>query len=308
MGAELDRDVRAAVVVTLPGRVAFGIAITGFGVICLGYADFVNSLQPVPASLPAYRPLAILTGIVLLASGFGILANIRTGLAARVLIVVFVSWIVLLEVPSAFIQPSLLRSPWWVRTFETVALAGGALVLAANATSPARAAWVRTGRIAFGASLPVFGVLHLIYPESVAALIPPWYPSPMFWAYFTGISQIAGGVAIAAGVLPRLAATLAGVMYGSWALTLHVPRVWCGITGPCDLLPGVDATGLQGSRPGLTSLLVAIGMCGAAWIVAGCGAHTPSGELDRHVSPVTKKALSHTTDGGSTLSYGPGRS
>jgi hypothetical protein len=30
--------------------------------------------------------------------------------------------------------------------------------------------------------------------------------------------------------------------------------------------------GLQGARPELTSLFVAIGMCGAAWIVAGSAA------------------------------------
>jgi uncharacterized membrane protein YphA (DoxX/SURF4 family) len=194
--------------------------------------------------VPGYRALALLSGAILLAPGLAILAGFRTDVAARALIVFFVSWIVLLHVPSAFLQPSLLRSPWWIRTFETLALTGAALILAGLASSPTRAAWIRPGSIAFGVALPVFGVLHLVYPESVASLVPPWYPWPMFWAYFTGFAQLAGGVAIVVGILPRLAATLAGVMYGSWALTVHIPRTCCHAFGPCELLP--EVAGLQG--------------------------------------------------------------
>jgi uncharacterized membrane protein YphA (DoxX/SURF4 family) len=256
-----------------PGRVAFAVAITGFGILCLGYADFVNALQPVPASLPGYAVVAILTGAVLLAAGLAIMTDVRAGVAARVLIVLFVAWIVLLHLPSAFLQPSLLRSPWWIRTFETLALTGGALIVAGRASPQPRGSSVRWGRIAYGAALPVFGILHLIYPASVAALVPPWYPWPMFLAYFTGFAQVAAGAAIATGVLPRLSASLAGVMYGSWALTLHVPRNWCRLVGPCEFLP--EVVGLQGARPELTSLFVAIGMCGAAWIVAGSAATEP---------------------------------
>lgn len=103
--------------------------------------------------------------------------------------------------------------------------------------------------------------------EGTASLIPPWYPWPLFWAYLTGVAQIAGGLAIALGVWPRLTAILAGAMYGSWALILHIPRVWCRLRGPCPFLdtPG----GLEASRGEITSLFVAFGMCGAAWLVAG---------------------------------------
>ncbi|HSJ13945.1 MAG TPA: hypothetical protein VK939_05995 [Longimicrobiales bacterium] len=261
---------------SMAGRMTFALAITGFGMLCVAYGDFVSSLQPVPASMPAYRALAIATGLLLLGAGLVILVDRGTGPAARLLIIVFISWIVLLHVPSAFLQPRLLRSPWWIRTFETLAFTGAAVILAARASRPVPARWLRAGRIAYGAALPVFGTLHLIYPASTAGLIPPWYPLPMFWAYFTGIAQIAGGIAIAANVFPRLAPALAGVMYGSWALTLHVPRTWCQAFVPCEFMP--EVVGLQGSRPGLTSLFVAVGMCGAAWIVAG---GTAAGRVER---------------------------
>lgn len=250
-----------------PGRLLFGFAILGFGFVGLLYADFLNSLQPVPAWMPGYRALAILNGLGLAAAGVAILADRKTRPAALAIVIFFGACIALLHVPSAFTQPELLRSPWWIRTFESVALIGGAATLAGLRDVPVRTEWVRPGRVAFGLSLPVFGVLHLIYVPGTASLIPPWYPWPAFWAAFTGVAQIVGGLAIAVGVWPRLAAALAGAMYGIWALTLHLPRVWCRLRGPCEFLdvPG----GLAASRGEITSLFVAFGMCGAAWLVAG---------------------------------------
>jgi uncharacterized membrane protein len=249
------------------GRSAYGFAILGFGILSLGYVDFVHQLQPIPSFVPGYRLLALLTGAILTASGVAIITNARVYAVALVLAAMFTVSIVFLQIPSAFIDPSLLRSPWWIRTFELLALIGGGVILAGHAHHPARPIWVRNGRVAFGLALPVFGVLHLVYPESVAGLVPPWYPWPIFWAYFTGLAQCAGGLAIAVGVWPRLAATLAGVMYGSWALTLHIPRSLCRAFISCEFM---DApVGLQGSRAGLTSLFIAFGMSGSAWIVAG---------------------------------------
>jgi uncharacterized membrane protein YphA (DoxX/SURF4 family) len=240
----------------------------GFGVLSLLYVDFVHQLQPIPAWMPGYRLLAILTGVGLIAAGTAIAVDRNSRIAALAVAAFFSLWIVSLQVPSAFTNPALLRSPWWVRTFESVALIGGAVTLAGLRSDPARVLWLRGARIAFGASLPVFGVLHLIYPESVASLVPPWYPAPMFWAYFTGFAQIAAGLGIAVHVLPRVAAILAGVMYGTWALTLHIPRNWCRLYGPCAFLDA-PVVGADSSRPGLTSLFVAFAMCGSAWIVAG---------------------------------------
>jgi len=256
----------------LPGRILFAIAIVGFGILCVVYVDFVSQLQPVgellPASTPGRGVLAILTGIILSVAGLAIVTDVKTYPAAIALTVLFALWIVLLQVPSAFADPSLLRSPWWIRTFETLALSGAALILAGLASNPVRESWVRTGRIAFGVSLPVFGILHFIYPESVAALValaPIPYPWPLFWAYLTGAGHCAAGVAIATGLLSRWAAIAAGIMYGTWALTLHLPRI---VDNPATY---------GGDRGELTSLFVCVAFCGAAWIVAGSLATQDSG-------------------------------
>lgn len=247
----------------LPGRILFGIAVTGFGAICVVYVDFVNSLQPVDLffspGTAAYGVSSLATGLLLSAAGLGILADVRMRLAGLAIAGFLALWILLLHVPSAFSHPALLRSPWWIRTFETLALAGAALILAGTASRPARDAWIRAGRIAFGIALPVFGVLHFVYPESVAGLValsPAAYPWPLFWAYLTGAGHFAAGVAIASGVLARPAATLAGLMYAVWALTLHLPRI---VEHPQSY---------SGDRQELTSLCVCVAFWGAAWIVA----------------------------------------
>ncbi len=223
----------------LAGRAVFGLTMVGFGLVGLSQMDFLTSLQPVPDWVPGYRALAALNGLVLAGAGLAIIVSRAERVTPAAVAILFSSCIVLLHVPSAFTQPALLRSPWWIRTFESVALVAGAMTLAGHA-APVRRGWIGSSRTAFGLSMPVFGVLHLVYAESTASLVPPWYPWPLFWAYFTGIAQIVGGLAIAMDVWSRPAAMLAGAMYGAWTLTLHLPRVWCRSVGDCpsfDLSP-----------------------------------------------------------------------
>ncbi|MGH9793544.1 MAG: hypothetical protein ACRD5G_02115 [Candidatus Acidiferrales bacterium] len=255
------------------GRTLFAVAMAGFGVLCLAYLDFVHQLQPVaeflPASTRGYVFLAALTGVALIAASLAIVTGVKAFLYATALTALFALWIIFLQVPSAFLNPQLLRSPWWVRTFETLALTGGALVLAGLTSGPERRRWIRGGCVLFGVSLPVFGILHFIYAENVASLIPGWYPWPLFLAYLTGMGNVAAGVAIASGMVSRLAAILIGLMYALYALTLHIPRA------VSEYLPQLfmdDPTALQRARGGLTSLFVAIAMWGVAWIVAGSSA------------------------------------
>lgn len=261
------------------GRILFAISVSGFGVLCIIYVDFVHQLQPVDELLPTstlvYSILAVLTGVFLVVVGPAIVTGIKAYPATATLTAFFATWIVVLQVPSAFIDPSLLRSPWLVRTFETVALGGAALILAGMASRPERTRWMHIGRALFGVSLPIFGTLHFIYAENVASLVPALYPWPFVWAYVTGAGNFAAGLAIITGVLSRIAAILAGVMYGTYALTLHIPRA---VMTYIPNLFAEDLADFQRARGGLTSMFVAIGMWGAAWIVAGSLAERSSSD------------------------------
>jgi uncharacterized membrane protein YphA (DoxX/SURF4 family) len=50
-------------------------------------------------------------------------------------------------------------------------------------------------------------------------------PSQTFWAYATGIGQIAAGIALLTGVRARLAAILLTVMYASFTVLVHGPML-----------------------------------------------------------------------------------
>lgn len=241
------------------GRVLFALGLAGLGAQNVLLGGFLNELQPVPDWLPGHLAWAELTGLFLIVAGAGLIAGRRVRLVATVIGLVLSAWVLLLHAPKVVLDPR--NGGAWTSGFEIFALAGAAAILAASAP-PERLfgeRWNRTiaalatpGRVCFAISLPVFGVLHFIYYRYVASVIPGWIPAPVFWAYFTGVAHAAAGLGIVTGVLARLAATLLGLMFGTWVLILHVPRV---IADP-------------GNRREWTSLFVATALCGGAWLVA----------------------------------------
>jgi uncharacterized membrane protein YphA (DoxX/SURF4 family) len=269
------------------GRSVFAIATIGFGALSIIYRDFVHNLQPVdlllPASTVGYVPLAILSGAFLIACGTLIFLQIRSAHAAMALAIFFAIWVVFLQLPTAFLYPRLLRSPWWVRTFEVVAMTGTALIIGGLASRPVRDQWIARGRVLFGLSLPVFGVLHLVYGPGTASLIPAFYPFPLFLAYFTGTAKIAAGLAIASGRLVRVAAMLTALQYAVYTLTLHLPRQFIG--RPPDA-----------QRAGSTSLFVAVAFCGAALVVAGTLQNRARDRAREHArEDARERAMAHPT-------------
>jgi hypothetical protein len=72
------------------------------------------------------------------------------------------------------------------------------------------------GRYLTGFAMTALGAQSLLLAIYVGRLqpIPEWVPG-----------HFAAGVSILTLVMARLAATLAGIMYGSWVLLVHIPRV-----------------------------------------------------------------------------------
>ena len=82
-----------------------------------------------------------------------------------------------------------------------------------------------SARWLFAISLVVFGTQHFLYAKFVATLVPSWIPGHLFWAYFVGVAFVAAALAIAIEKNARLAATLLGLMFFLWVVSLHLPRV-----------------------------------------------------------------------------------
>lgn len=225
---------------SLIGRVLLGLALAFFGLENFLLGGFVRELQPAPAWLPG--ALAYVNGAVLIAGGACLVVDHRARTAARVVIGAMVLWLVLCYVPLLAATPK--NGGAWTTGFEVVAIAGALAVIG----FPARPA---LGRLAFAVSLPVFGLLHFIYVDYVAFVIPGWIPAHRFWAYATGVFHVAGGVALLTGIRARIAAILLAIMFGSWVVLLHLPR----------------AIAAGANHAEWTSLAVALAMCGGSLLL-----------------------------------------
>ena len=190
--------------------------------------------------------------------------SIATGKMARLVGVVL--GVVLLLYGLICYAPALVTrvhdpGPWTV-LFEILAMVGGAWVLAASFPADGRGSeswdnvvWrlADVGRFLIAISLVVFAVQHFMYARFVATLVPAWIPGHLFWAYFTGLAFVAAALAIAAKNMVRLAAMLLGTMFLLWVVLLHIPRVAGAIRNGDEV----------------TSLFVAVAMCGLSFALAG---------------------------------------
>lgn len=229
------------------GLVCFSAGLAGLGVLALIYRDFALQWQPVPAETPMRDVLALANGIWLIVAAAALWWK-RTQLAAACALAVYLAlWTLVLHLPRLIggVEAA------WNAMAEIGVLTAGAAMIAARAAG--RKMFERAARLLFALCLPVFGVAHFIYAAFTASMIPAFIPVPLFWAYFTGVGHIAAGVSLLTNILPRLGATLYGVMLSCFVLLLHAPRT---IAAP-------------GERIEWTMLFVALALTGAAWTVAG---------------------------------------
>jgi hypothetical protein len=78
-------------------------------------------------------------------------------------------------------------------------------------------------------------------------------PARLFWAYFTDVAFVAAAISIANKRILGMAAMLLGTMFFLWVVLLHIPRV----------------TGAIRNGNEVTSLFVAVAMCGLSLVLAG---------------------------------------
>jgi uncharacterized membrane protein YphA (DoxX/SURF4 family) len=237
----------------------FGWRVYGVGVIALALASLAwgnfDPGQPAPKDLPGRTVLAYAADAWMLAAGAAVewRRTAAWGAAAlgayyALVVVVLMDGRVVLAHPAEFGAYS--------DCAEQLAIAAGGLILyAANARiDPALAGRLaRLGQVSFGACALLFGGAHFVYMNLTVPLVPKWLPpSQAFWAYATGIGQIAAGFAIITGLQARLAAVLLTAMYASFTPLVHLP-----------MLVANSSSQFEWSENALN-----LALTGVAWVVA----------------------------------------
>lgn len=254
---------REDVSVSVPGvsraaaRAPYAIALVWLGALLLS-GRFVYVWVPVPRWVPWRDALAGASGALMLLSALGISGRRTVVPASAVTTILFLLWLLLLQVPRILAAPS--HESLWAGAGQLASLVAGGWILFACLASPTEGAgrWLRGGRAVrmarslYALALPLFGLHHFLDAAGAAEAVPAWLPFRLGLGYLTGAGHVAAGVAILLGIVPRLAATLEAIMIGLFVLLVHVPGVM----------------GAPGDGEQRTMLVVASAIGGAAWIVA----------------------------------------
>jgi uncharacterized membrane protein len=241
-----------------PSLGLLAIGLIGLGVVGLCVGDFAMVWQPVAPWFPARTALAYAAALLMLVCGVGLFFRSTSVRAIRILFPYLIVW-QLLKLPALFVAPKI-EGVYLGFGELAVLLAGGWTLFArlADVRLPAWLAWttgdkgVRIARYYFAVWIIPIGLSHLIYSKQTAAFVPAWLPYKTGWAYLTGAGQMASGLGILFGVLPRVAA---------WAeagqITLYTLLVW---------LPALFAA--PRARLPWTALWISWTIGAAAWVVA----------------------------------------
>jgi uncharacterized membrane protein len=216
----------------------FAATCVGFGIASLVDPSFAPFWQPTPNSAFVYIFAALS-----LAAGAGLLWPRTAVTAARVLLANLVIWLLAFRSRDVAHAPGAFGS--WDGCAETVVFIAAAWLLTGDRGA-------RVARALYGAAMIMFGVAHFVYARETATLVPSWLPAHLAWAYATGCTFVAAGVAVLAGMRPRLAAALSGLQMALFAVLVWIPIVARGA-----------ASAFVWNELGISVALAA-----AAWIVA----------------------------------------
>jgi len=206
------------------GRCAFAAAMIFIGVLGLMRREFNVMWQPVPKWVPARELLVYLCALVPLLSGVGLIWRRSTELAARLLLGYSLLWLLLVRAPDVVLRPGIGTS-WAICKIA---------VMAAAAWMLSGVRGMHVARVLYGLSMIVFGVAHFLYPGATAPLVPAWLPWHLAWAYITGATFIAAGIAIIIGIRGGLAAALSALQMVLFTLLIWVPIIAAGHVKPSD--------------------------------------------------------------------------
>lgn len=208
------------------GHAVFALTLIAIGIVGLVWGGFTAAL---PKYIPAHEAVAYLRAFITLVCGLGLVWRRTATIAARVLLVYLLLWMVLLNGSIIMLAPLVEVS--YQNWGETAVIVAAAWVLYAWFAAD----WDRQhlgfavgdsglhiARVIYACAMFAFGLSHFFYLSFTASLVPAWLPWHVGWAYFFGCTYIAAGLGMLIGVYARLAAVLSTVQMGLFTLLVWV--------------------------------------------------------------------------------------
>ncbi len=201
-------------------QILFGIPWLVFGLQHFLYSDFVANL--VPAYFPARLVWVYFTGAAMFASGLSFIFNVRARLAAALLDVMLLVFILLLHTRTLANDSSAIN---WTRALQDAAIASAAFMLAgilSKGENDFLSAVAKISRYIFAALLIVFGIQQFLNLDFLTTKVAAYLPLRIFWVYLTGALMIITGGCVLINKKARFAALTLGVLMIILNLLLHV--------------------------------------------------------------------------------------
>lgn len=211
------------------GRIFFGLAMTGTGLLHFFYPGIRPLIIPNLKELPAWLSwLGYFTGIVIMISGIVITIGKKFTTLSLVM-----GWLFLLFFLFGHLPAFLIAGPpngnFWVNMNKMLALSGGYLVVA-NISSPipapTRLPWLAklapVGMYLFAMMLYNFSVGHVLNLTGVSGLVPKYIPFPQFWTFAGGIALMGSAISIFTGKWTKQVTLALAIVLFIWLILLHM--------------------------------------------------------------------------------------
>lgn len=218
------------------GRLFFAVPMAVFA--AEHFTDTAGISKIVPPWMPWHLFWTFLVGTCLFAAALSITVKRYAGPAALLLGIMFFLFVLMIHIPNLAAHPDRFTLAVALRdlSFSGAALAFAAIGLV-GWSERSRNGLVTLGRIFFGITAVVFGVLCLLHPTHVPAVplertTPLWIPGRLLWTYFSGAVSLVAGLSLLANWKARLAALGLGLMVLVVMLFVYLPME---VAAPADI-------------------------------------------------------------------------
>ena len=184
----------------------------------------------VPRWIPGHLFWALFVGACLIGAALSIAVRKYTGIAAALLGLTILLFVLLIHIPGVANAPS--SRLLWVVALRDLAFSGGALSVAATQKKPwtpqVRQGLILLARLFIGVPITFLGVEQFLHPElapgvPLQKLTPLWIPGHALWGYPTGAVFVVAGLCLISNKKARLAATWLGVVILLLVLVFYLP-------------------------------------------------------------------------------------